>query len=121
MNNTTKRFLLTSMLVAILSVVLAAHPGAKVTAQTATDTGTSEPSTPAPTSSLVFTPVATEPAVNGAIPELHIYNYTTYIADDTISNFENLYHVKVTYDTYATSPEMLTKIQGAGTAGTGYD
>ncbi len=118
MTNATKRFFLTSTLVAILGVLLAAHPASKVGAQTATDTGTSAPSTPAPTSSLVFTPVATEPSVNGNLPELHIYNYTTYIGDDTISNFEKLYHVKVTYDTYATSPEMLTKIQAGNP---GYD
>src|SRR5579859_2346997 len=115
MSLTTKRFLLTSLLAAIFAFALIGQSASTVTAQyataAATSAGTEAAATAAPTTSLVFTPVATEPEVNGNLQELHVYNYTTYIADDTISNFENLYHVKVTYDTYATSPEMLTKIQ----------
>ncbi len=110
---TNKRFLLISALAAVLAVMLLGqstfHAGAQAATAAATD---------APTSSMVFTPVATMPLVNGAPQELHVYNYTTYIADDTITNFEKLYNVKVTYDTFAASPEMLAKIQAGNP---GYD
>ena len=32
--------------------------------------------------------------------ELHIYNWSDYIAEDTAPNFEKEFGVKVTYDTY---------------------
>ena len=31
--------------------------------------------------------------------ELHIYNWSDYIAEDTVSNFEREFGVRVTYDT----------------------
>jgi len=76
--------------------------------------------TQAPTveSSLTFEPVATQPLVEGKQQELHIYNWTTYIADDTISNFEKLYNVKVTYDTYTSMDELYAKLQAGNP---GYD
>ena len=125
----SKRFLLISGAAGALALVLAGGSAAAVTAQSATMAATmaatdtsgamAGTATMAPTSSLVFTPVATVAAnADGSLPELHVYNYTTYIADDTITNFEKLYHVKVVYDTYATSPEMVTKIQGGNP---GYD
>jgi spermidine/putrescine transport system substrate-binding protein len=43
--------------------------------------------------------------------ELNVYNWTTYIADDTIGNFEKLCDVKVTYDTYPTDGDMLSRIR----------
>jgi spermidine/putrescine transport system substrate-binding protein len=50
--------------------------------------------------------------------ELHIYNWSDYIADDTISNFEREFGVEVTYDTYESNEEMVAKLMaGAG----GYD
>jgi spermidine/putrescine transport system substrate-binding protein len=42
---------------------------------------------------------------------LSVYNWTTYIADDTIPNFEELCGVTVTYDTYPTDGDMLTRIR----------
>ncbi len=39
--------------------------------------------------------------------ELKVYNWTTYIAEDTISDFEQLCGVTVSYDTYASDSEML--------------
>ena len=109
-----KRFLLISGFAATLIAVLAGSSAGTATAQSATMAATM-----APTTSLVFTPVATVAAnSDGSLQELHVYNYTTYIADDTISNFAKLYHVKVVYDTYATSPEMVTKIQSGNP---GYD
>ncbi|HEX2249507.1 MAG TPA: spermidine/putrescine ABC transporter substrate-binding protein [Gemmatimonadales bacterium] len=50
--------------------------------------------------------------------ELNIYNWSDYIADDTVSNFEREFGVKVTYDTYESNEEMVAKLMaGAG----GYD
>ncbi|MFL5403447.1 MAG: PotD/PotF family extracellular solute-binding protein, partial [Gemmatimonadales bacterium] len=50
--------------------------------------------------------------------ELHIYNWSDYIAEDTVPNFEKEFGVKVTYDTYESNEEMVAKLQaGAG----GYD
>ena len=42
---------------------------------------------------------------------LSVYNWTTYIAEDTISNFEELCGVDVTYDTYPTDDAMLARIR----------
>lgn len=42
---------------------------------------------------------------------LGVYNWTTYIAEDTISNFERLCGVNVTYDTYPTDDDMLARIR----------
>ncbi len=49
---------------------------------------------------------------------LHIYNWTTYIAEDTISNFERLCGVSVTYDTYASDTDMLDELRAGNP---GYD
>jgi spermidine/putrescine-binding protein len=48
--------------------------------------------------------------------ELAIYNWSDYIAEDTITNFEKEFGVKVTYDTYESNEEMVAKLQ-AGAAG----
>lgn len=42
---------------------------------------------------------------------LGVYNWTTYIAEDTISNFETLCGVNVTYDTYPTDDDKLARIR----------
>jgi spermidine/putrescine transport system substrate-binding protein len=42
---------------------------------------------------------------------LNVYNWTTYIAEDTIANFEALCDVSVTYDTYPTEDDMLARIR----------
>ena len=47
---------------------------------------------------------------------LAIYNWSDYVAEDTISGFEQEYGVAVTYDTYESNEEMLAKLQ-AGAAG----
>ena len=43
--------------------------------------------------------------------ELAIYNWSDYIADDTIPNFEKEFGVTVTYDTYESNEEMMAKLQ----------
>jgi spermidine/putrescine transport system substrate-binding protein len=50
--------------------------------------------------------------------ELHIYNWSDYIAEDTAPNFEKEFGVKVTYDTYESNEEMVAKLQAGAT---GYD
>jgi spermidine/putrescine-binding protein len=47
---------------------------------------------------------------------LAIYNWSDYVAEDTIPGFEREYGVEVTYDTYESNEEMLAKLQ-AGAAG----
>ena len=50
--------------------------------------------------------------------ELHIYNWSDYIAEDTVPNFEKEFGVKVTYDTYESNEEMVAKLQAGAS---GYD
>jgi spermidine/putrescine transport system substrate-binding protein len=50
--------------------------------------------------------------------QLHIYNWTTYIAEDTISNFEEMCGVDLVYDTYGGDDEMLEALRGGNP---GYD
>ena len=50
--------------------------------------------------------------------ELHIYNWSDYIAEDTVPNFEKEFGVKVTYDTYESNEEMIAKLQAGAS---GYD
>jgi spermidine/putrescine transport system substrate-binding protein len=42
---------------------------------------------------------------------LSVYNWTTYIAEDTIPEFERLCGVSVIYDTYPTDDDMLARIR----------
>jgi spermidine/putrescine-binding protein len=50
--------------------------------------------------------------------ELHIYNWSDYIADDTVAGFEREFGVRVTYDTYESLEEMVARLQAGAT---GYD
>src|SRR5215218_9883979 len=50
--------------------------------------------------------------------ELHIYNWSDYIAEDTVSNFEREFGVRVSYDTYESNEEMVAKLQAGAS---GYD
>lgn len=50
--------------------------------------------------------------------QLNVYNWSDYIADDTLPNFEREFGVRVTYDTYESNEELLAKIQAGAT---GYD
>ncbi|HZJ10847.1 MAG TPA: spermidine/putrescine ABC transporter substrate-binding protein [Trueperaceae bacterium] len=42
---------------------------------------------------------------------LNVYNWSTYIADDTIANFEAACGVTVVYDTYPTDDDMLVRLR----------
>lgn len=50
--------------------------------------------------------------------ELNIYNWSDYIAEETVPNFEKEFGVKVTYDTYESNEEMVAKLQAGAS---GYD
>jgi spermidine/putrescine transport system substrate-binding protein len=49
---------------------------------------------------------------------LNIYNWSDYIAEDTVPNFEKEFGVKVNYDTYEGNEALLAKLQSGAT---GYD
>jgi len=49
---------------------------------------------------------------------LNFYNWTDYIADDTIPNFQTETGIKVTYDNYNSNDELFAKMR---TGNTGYD
>ena len=50
--------------------------------------------------------------------ELHIYNWSDYIAEDTIRNFEKETGIKVTYDVYDSNEVLQGKLSAGNT---GYD
>lgn len=66
-------------------------------------------------------PVASEP---WTCPEgfegqtLNVYNWSTYVADDTISNFEAACGVTVVYDTYESNEALLSRLRSGNP---GYD
>lgn len=43
--------------------------------------------------------------------QLNVYNWSTYIAEDTVSNFEALCGVTVTYDTFGSSEELVSRLR----------
>jgi spermidine/putrescine transport system substrate-binding protein len=45
-------------------------------------------------------------------PRLNVYNWSDYVAPDTIANFENESGIQVRYGTYESIPEMLAKVMG---------
>jgi len=61
-------------------------------------------------------------AISGAIsgattacasgPRLNVYNWSDYVAPDTIANFQRETGIRVRYGTYESIPEMLAKVAG---------
>ncbi|HTK15696.1 MAG TPA: spermidine/putrescine ABC transporter substrate-binding protein, partial [Acidimicrobiia bacterium] len=49
---------------------------------------------------------------------LNFYNWTDYIADSTIPNFQKQTGIKVTYDNYSSNDELFAKMSAGST---GYD
>lgn len=78
--------------------------------------------TPAGSQSGQATPDIT--AAPTAVPEpedeLFVYNWDGYIAEDTVSKFEDKYGIKVTYDLFPDEPTQIGKLQSDGKGG-GYD
>jgi spermidine/putrescine-binding protein len=64
---------------------------------------------------------STTPPTFSSKPEskvLNFYNWTDYIADDTIPNFQKETGIKVTYDNYSSNDELFNKLSAGST---GYD
>ena len=55
---------------------------------------------------------------SNARQKLFIYNWTYYIPDAVIKEFEQRYNVSIVYDMYASNEEMFAKLKAGGT---GYD
>ena len=101
----------------LVTRLLAAGAAAPTVAAFLEACGGSEPPPPPPAP-------ADAPAKAEGPPELsetkalHIGNWSDYIAEDTIANFQNETGIAVTYDTYESNEELMSKLQvGAG----GYD
>lgn len=121
--STTKRFLGLALSATVLAVGVAgqstlpagAQDGTATAAATisgtmaATISATGE-ATMVATSTYTTPAVTPFPAVNGAKPRLNVYNWTTYIAPDTVENFSSAYGVDVTYDTYGGMDELYAKM-----------
>jgi spermidine/putrescine transport system substrate-binding protein len=64
---------------------------------------------------------STTPPTFSSKPEaktLNFYNWTDYIADDTIPNFQKETGIKVVYDNYSSNDELFAKMR---TGGSGFD
>ena len=46
----------------------------------------------------------------GRRPRLNVFNWSAYVAPDTISNFEKEFGANVRYVTYESNEEMLAKV-----------
>ncbi len=64
------------------------------------------------------TPTATPPAPAAEEKVLNVYNWSDYIAEDTLANFEKETGIKVTYDVFDSNEILETKLV---TGNTGYD
>ena len=63
-------------------------------------------------------PRAGSPELGPIERELNIYNWSDYIAPEIIPAFEREFGVRVTYDTFESSEEMIAKLQAGAR---GYD
>lgn len=55
------------------------------------------------------------PAVARAADELHIYNWSDYVAEDTIARFQQETGIKVTYDVYDSNEVLAGKLSAGST------
>ena len=72
----------------------------------------------APAAPAASTTTATTPAATDAEKVLNIYNWSDYIAEDTIANFEKETGIKVTYDVFDSNELLEAKMVSGNT---GYD
>ena len=81
------------------------------------------PST-APTPAGSTTAEATLPAEPTAVPKpedkLFVYNWDSYIGEDTVAKFQEKYNIEVTYDNFPDEATQIGKLQSDGKGG-GYD
>lgn len=45
-----------------------------------------------------------------SVPRLNVYNWSDYVAPDTVQKFEHEFGVQIRYGTYESSPELLAKV-----------
>ena len=64
---------------------------------------------------LLSTPLA---AAQAEEKVLHVYNWTDYVAEDTVANFEKATGIKVVYDAYDSNEVLEAKMLAGGS---GYD
>jgi putrescine transport system substrate-binding protein len=88
----------------------------------ATSPATNQQATTDPAASTAATPPAQEasaaPAQGDAVKELNVYNWSDYIGETTIADFEKETGIKVRYETYTGNEDLEAKLV---TGGTGYD
>jgi len=58
----------------------------------------------------VFLTAVAGAACSRGLPRLNVYNWSDYVAPDTISNFEREFGVRVRYGTFESNQEMLAKV-----------
>ncbi len=63
-----------------------------------------------------FMGVAGAAGCSRSVPRLNVYNWSDYVAPETIPNFEREFGVRVRYGTYESTQEMLAKVM-AGNSG----
>lgn len=76
--------------------------------------------TTAPTTAAVATPTAAPTPVPTPEKELFVFNWDSYIGEDTVAAFEDKYGIKVTYDKFPDEATQIGKLQSDGKGG-GYD
>ncbi len=118
-----KRFSIVSIiLIVVLTVLAACGPSAAPTPTptpvppTPTPVPPKQPPTSKPTEEAKPTEAAKEEPQ--LAPELNVFNWTDYIDEEVLTQYEETYGVKINYDTYASNEELLAKLQAGAT---GYD
>ncbi|MBA5850316.1 spermidine/putrescine ABC transporter substrate-binding protein [Clostridium sp. cel8] len=53
---------------------------------------------------------------NGYAKEIHLYNWTEYMPDSVLKEFEKKYGIKVVQSTYSSNEEMMAKLIAGGTS-----
>ena len=67
---------------------------------------------------LILTAAASLAALPALAQELHVYNWSDYIAEDTIAKFEEATGIKVVYDVYDSNETLEAKLLAGNS---GYD
>jgi spermidine/putrescine transport system substrate-binding protein len=58
----------------------------------------------------LFTTAAAGTACSRGVARLNVYNWSDYVAPDTVPNFEREFDIRVRYGTFESIPEMLAKV-----------
>jgi spermidine/putrescine transport system substrate-binding protein len=98
----------------ILALLLAACGGAQPTAPTTADSAAPQGNATAESGFDLAGAAVSEGGTSGhasSANTLNVYNWSTYIAEDTIPNFEKQHNVKVNYDIFESNDDLLAKIQ----------